>query len=205
MTPCFKELDFVRQLEIGSWSSDKKLKIDSLDGFPKIKGVDDFTFRLGSVKYKKYSEPVPFPVFFDDVVKNIKLSDVHRDAPSTVRIMLNYGMLTNPSSETDSYGGVFDQNYNNYLCWNGAPNYIRYMTWDAFRRYVREYVKPETSAAMEHLIDGWKKKSDIGGVFTVNDNNSFHTDTPWTTCVANVGGIYYVMDPKILERMTDGQ
>jgi len=42
-------------------------------------------------------------------------------------------------------------------------------------------------------------------MFTVNDNNSLHTDTPWTTFVVCVGGTYYVMDPKILERMTDGR
>lgn len=79
------------------------------------------------------------------------------------------------------------------------------MTWDMFRKYVRNYAKPATHEAMEHLIDGWEKMSDIGTVFTVNDNNSFHSDTPWTTCVARADGTYYVMDPEILERMTAGR
>jgi len=93
-------------------------------------------------------------VFFDDIMQNIRLRDVDPDAPSTVRIMVNYGMLSNPSSdELDIYDGVFIQNYNNYLNWNGAPNYIRYMTWSALRKY-RQFYKPSVRAAMDHLIDG---------------------------------------------------
>ena len=70
----------------------------------------------------------------------------------------------------------------------------------------------KTPAPLEHRADkkvcpinGRKEKSDIGAVFTVNDNNSLHSDTPWATCIAHVDGAYYVMNPKTLERITAGR
>ena len=202
LTPCFRELDSVRSLEIRTPGiSRRKLKIDSLDGFPAIKGSDEFTFRLSSIIYKN-TNPVLFPVFFDDVIKNIRLRDTDPNAPSTVRIMVDYGMLS-PLSPAEIYDGNYEPH--NHLRWNGSPNCIRYMTWDAFREYVEKYAKPSTRAAMIHLINGWKEKSDIGAVFTVNDNNSLHSDTPWATCIAHVDSRYYVMNPNILERITAGR
>lgn len=203
LTPCFRELDSVRSLEIRTPGiSRRKLKIDSLDGFPVIRGSDEFIFRLSSINYKNYTNPVEFPVFFDDVIKNIRLRDTDPKAPSTVSIMVDYGMLS-PLSPAEIYDGNYD--IHNHLRWNGCPNCIRYMTWDAFREYVEKYAKPSTRAAMIHLINGWKEKSDIGAVFTVNDNNSLHSDTPWATCIAHVDGAYYVMNPKTLERITAGR
>lgn len=108
-------LDSTRELMIGSFSSANKLKIDSLAGFPTIRGVNDFVFRLNNVKYKSYSNPTPFPVFFNDVVKNIRICDTDPAAPSMVRIMVDYDVLSNPAHELDIYDGVFNQNYNNYL------------------------------------------------------------------------------------------
>lgn len=202
LTPCFRELDSVRSLEIGSTTT-YKLKINSLDGFPAIKGSDEFTFRLSSIIYKDITNPPEFPVFFDDVIKNIKLRDTDPDAPSSVNILVDYGILS-PFSPAEIYDGNYA--YTSYLRWNGCPNYIRYMTWDAFREYVERFIaKSSTRAAMIHLINGWKEKSDIGVVFTVNDSDCLHSDTPWATCIVHANGAYYVMNPKILERMTDGR
>lgn len=106
LTPCFRELDSVRSLEIGSPLSRRKLKIDSLDGFPAIKGSDEFTFQLSSIIYKN-TNPVLFPVFFDDVIKNIRLRDTDPKAPSTVRIMVDYGMLS-PLSPAEIYDGNYE-------------------------------------------------------------------------------------------------
>lgn len=202
LTPCFRELDSVRSLEIGS-STTYRLKINSLDGFPAIKGSDEFTFRLSSIVYKHITDSPEFPVFFDDVIKNIKLRDTDPDAPSSVNILVDYGILS-PFSPDEIYDGYYA--YTNYLRWNACPNYIRYMTWDAFREYVERFIaKSSTRAAMIHLINGWKEKSDIGAVFTVNDSDCLHSDTPWATCIVHANGAYYLMNPKILERMTHGR